>query len=201
MQEQRETIHQLTHHVRVLRTQLQVAQEQQQLGLLDSMDGLEGTQGYTAAGGMHFDAPHSHYPHTPAAAQPSGAVDTHGHLPHYHYQQQQQQQYPVPPYEGSVLQHPHTLRTAQTQQTQQTHTHSAGSGGGAHHLSRTVPLTPLSVGKTTTRTSLSQTLPAHYSSGDRDRRAVPGLDAVYGSHTDAAHIIRASIPPAPWEQA
>ena len=200
MQEQRETIHQLTHHVRVLRTQLQVAQEQQQLGLLDNMDGLEGTQGYTAAGGMHFDAPHSHYPHTPAAAQPSVAVDTHGHLQQYNYQQQyqQQQQYPVPPYEGSVPQHPHTLRTAQTQQT---HTHSGSGSSGAHHLSRTVPLTPLSVGKTTARASLSQTLPAHYNSGDRDRRAVPGLDAVYGSHTDAAHIIRASIPPAPWEQA
>lgn len=219
LQEHRETIHQLTHHVRVLRTQLEVQQEQAQLGL--SGVGMGTGIGDSPPRGLHtadyaFPAGLSTiHAHTGVAAGtlPDGALlDTHyAHHGHSHSQALQHSQFhPSHP-------HLHTAQSARHNMTAAAQHHDPSMA----HLSRTVPLTPASVSKTHPASGsgmasghghghgerLNFTSPgAFHGSGTdvslRDSRAVPGYTALQAghSHLSDVNIIRSSIPPPPWQQ-
>ena len=237
IKEHRQTIDQLTHHVRVLRTELQVQQEQLQLGLTSFDDfssfirtgDIKDFRNFSdvAAVGVNRD----------------NFYATHNGT-HSHHKQH---------LAGSNINHANTLQ----------HMFASVSNpaphSSAHQLSRTVPLTPLSATKRTSDHShypgsyhqLNQHNSLHVDNsssrggGERqhsygnattstqasvgagsqrsnhfdhsvgennhnppprqlhDSRAVPSLhqSAAHLSHyVDNVEIIRASIPPAPWEQ-
>lgn len=204
IRELRETVHQLTHHVRVLRTQLQLQQEQHQLldPLSDTLrtDGAFPEYAFPASSGAFGQ---SHLSSAPSASQRYGA-GVPGETTHAHTD---------------------TLFSAQNMMAAA----NAHSAAAVAQLSRTVPLTPLSARKSAPEhSSLHHTMPsgtdalqshhlqqqlhqqqAHHFSHSarstdslRDSRAVPvGSTWAQEAYANNLSVIRASIPPAPWEQA
>jgi hypothetical protein len=187
-------VHQLTHHVRVLRTQLDMQQEQAQLGL-----GTADTETFAASLEHHeyafpggLSTIHAHTGGPESYPDPAVEDTHHGH----HRTAFSTGRTPVP--------HAHTVHSARqvmSAQSQHRDAHTA-------HLSRTVPLTPASAQKAPPgpgdRLHFTSPHPAyqhHGSSGTdapvRDARAVPAPHSYY---RDSVEVIRASIPPAPWEQ-
>jgi hypothetical protein len=214
IRELRETVHQLTHHVRVLRTQLQLQQEQHQLldPLSDTLN-ADGTFPEFSFPGASANFSHSHPSGAPSASQRYGAA--HGETAHAD-----------------------TLYSAQSMMAAA----NAHSAAAVAQLSRTVPLTPLSARKAVPEHgSLHHTMPsgtdalqshhlqqhqhhlqqhqhhhlqhqqhqqqqfshsARSADSLRDSRAVPsGSSWAQEAYVNNVNVIRASIPPAPWEQA
>jgi hypothetical protein len=200
IRELRETVHQLTHHVRVLRTQLQL-QEEQHHQLLDPLgdtfrsDGAFAEHPFFAASGS-FGQSH------PISSAPSASL-----------------RYSAVPGETAHA-HTDTLISAQSMMAAA----NAHSAAAVAQQSRTVPLTPLSAKKTAPEHgALHHTVPsgsdalhshhlqqqhAHHFSHSarsaeflRDSRAVPvGTTRTQEAIASNLSVIRASIPPAPWEQ-
>jgi hypothetical protein len=181
IKEHKETVHQLTHHVRVLRSQLHLQEEHEQLGLTAEFSG--GGLAGTAVGHSSLDDRFMHG---------TDAYSTTQHVSHHSHYAGSGPLEPVnlAPWHAPVG-HAHTLHSAHDNLAAA----SAHPAGSAAQLSRTVPLTPVSLARGGAGTG-------GLHSALRDSRAVPSPAAMLQGHHQhhSIQVIRASIPPAPWEQ-
>lgn len=196
LQEHRETVHQLTHHVRVLRTQLELQQEQAQLGLSGTgASPLQGTHGdYAFSGGLSYVQMH-----TSGATGPlpeSALLDTHFAHHSLSHNRGDDQRHSTYGHHGSGPSgashphshshtHPHTVHSARQSMSAAAQHHDPSMA----HLARTVPLTPASVAKghpgsgSGSGTGLGAAALSH-GYGERLNFTSPG--AFHGSGTDVS---------------
>lgn len=196
LSEQKATIHQLSHHIQILRSQAQ-AQATSSMYELDSSDR------FTTSGGIGTTANSNNivpeYTHTYSTATSIKHAQDNTHSLAHNYRKE----------------HTSDAHSVHNDTMHDTHSHLHAPYPSSHPpFSQTVPLTPMSVKgplhRTFTPGTAHSVIHAHHNHHKSDTSYTATGALPYATNYEAQqlrdsnnhiNIIRASIPPAPWENA